>query len=69
MKLIQTTCDKEGEWTPWIKPGDTVWYILATGGWDEINKSKEVAKSALFNFAGRKKPDGTWAQCAHQPAG
>ena len=60
MKLLQTTCDKDRDWTPWIKAGDTVWYIM-TAGWDENQKAVGAAKGAGFNFSGKKDPaSGKW---------
>jgi SNF2 family DNA or RNA helicase len=60
LKLIETTCQKEGEWSAWVKVGDTVWYLL-TVDWDDSQKAKEVAKSANFNFSGMKDPvTGVW---------
>lgn len=59
MKLIETTCQKEGEWSPWVKIGDTVWYLL-TVDWEDSQKAKEIAKAANFNFSGRKNEKGIW---------
>ncbi len=60
MKLIETTCQKEGEWSPWVKVGDTVWYVLTTTDWDDSQKAREIAKAANFNFSGRKNEKGIW---------
>ncbi len=55
MKLLQTTCDKDGDWTPCIKAGDTVWYIMQAG-YEEFQAVMDAAKGAGFNFAGKRDP-------------
>ena len=54
IKLIQTTCQSEGEWARWIKIGDPVWYCIS----DFCDKDE--IKAAGFGFHGRKDDSGKW---------